>query len=64
MNINLDFDRIILHLWPWKRAIDRITHAMENGDYVWGVFLDFSKAFDMVHHNILMQKMELIGIRG
>ena len=28
--------------------VDRITEALENGDYVVGVFIDFSKAFDTV----------------
>ena len=26
--------------------IDKISKAIENGDYVLGLFLDFSKAFD------------------
>ena len=34
--------------------IDRITQTMENGEYVLGVFLDFSNAFDTVDQNILM----------
>ena len=33
--------------------IDRLTHAIEDGEYVIGVFLDFSKAFDTVDHAIL-----------
>ena len=37
---------------------------MENVYYVLSVFLDFSKAFDTDDHNILMQKVEFIGIRG
>ena len=34
--------------------IDKLAKSMENGDYVVGVFLDFSKAFDMVNHKILL----------
>ena len=34
--------------------IDRITHTIENGEYVLGVFLDFSNTFDTVDQNILM----------
>ena len=44
--------------------IDKLTKALENGDYVIGMFLDFSKAFDTVKHHILLEKLEYYGIRG
>ena len=44
--------------------VDKISNALENGEYVLGLFLDFSKAFDTVNHDILFEKLEYIGIRG
>ena len=43
---------------------DFISQALENGDYVIGIFLDFSKAFDTVNHAILFEKLDHMGIRG
>ena len=36
--------------------IDKIVSALDNGDSVNGVFLDFSKVFDTVDHTILLKK--------
>ena len=44
--------------------LDKIVKALENGEYVIGIFLDYSKAFDTVYHNILLKKLEYYGIRG
>ena len=37
---------------------------MDKGNYVLGLFLDLKKAFDTVDHQILLDKLETIGIRG
>ena len=44
--------------------IDKLTKAIENGEYVIGVFLEFSKAFDTVDHKILLDKLYHYGVRG
>ena len=44
--------------------MDTLIKSLDKGDYVIGVFLDFSKAFDTVDHDILLQKLEFYGIRG
>jgi hypothetical protein len=44
--------------------LDKITESMNNNEYMVGVFLDFSKAFDTVDHSILLQKLYHYGIRG
>ena len=43
---------------------DKISKALYDGEYVLGVFLDFSKAFDTVNHDILLRKLYAYGIRG
>ena len=44
--------------------VDQISNALENGNSVIGIFLDFSKAFDTVDHEIILMKLEYNGIRG
>ena len=44
--------------------INHLSEALERGEAVIGLFLDFSKAFDTVDHEILLVKLHHYGIRG
>ena len=44
--------------------VDKISNSLDMGEYVLGLFLDFTKAFDTVNHDIFLQKLEHLGIRG
>ena len=43
---------------------DKVIQAIEKGEYSVAVFLDFSKAFDTVDHDLLLDKLDHHGIRG
>ena len=44
--------------------MEKITKALDDKLYAIGVFIDLSKAFDTVNHQILLKKLEFYGIRG
>ena len=44
--------------------MEDITQAIDNGDDVDVIYLDFCKAFDRVPHTRLLRKLHGYGIRG
>ena len=44
--------------------MDKIAKSLENGELVIGVFLDFSKAFDTVNHDVLLLKLQHQVLEG
>jgi hypothetical protein len=44
--------------------IEYIQEALDNHYYIIGIFLDLTKAYDVVNHDILLNKLDLYGNRG
>ena len=44
--------------------IDNIESAIDNKQFVCGIFIDLQKAYDTVDHNVLLEKIQHYGIRG
>ena len=42
---------------------DIITKALEQGEFTLGVFLDIKKAFDTVHIDLLLKKLQRYGVK-
>ena len=43
---------------------DQISKSLSEGKFSMGIFIDLSKAFDTVDHQILLNKLAHLGIRG
>ena len=44
--------------------VNTVTKNMDKKSKTLGIFLDLSRAFDLVDHNILLHKLNYYGIRG
>jgi hypothetical protein len=44
--------------------IENIQQALDNNLHVVGIFLDLTKAYDVINHSILLYKLESYGVRG
>ena len=46
------------------KLVETVTDAFEQKEFVVGVLLDLSKAFDTINYNVLFRKLHYYGIRG
>ena len=46
------------------QLVNQITEALSQGKYTLGIFIDLSKPFDTVNHNILLEKLKAHGIQS
>ena len=45
-------------------VMNYIYKSLDEGNYVFGMYIDLKKAFDTVQHKILLYKLQHYGIRG
>jgi hypothetical protein len=47
-----------------QALIERIQEALDKRMYTIGIFIDLSKAYDVLNHELLLEKLSHYGIRG
>lgn len=57
------------YVWPWPlvamfRLVTDVIRALDGKEHVYGFFFDLSKAFDVVYHQMLLEKLEFIEMRS
>ena len=61
ININLVAEITIQQTYFLSFLIDKILKDFDNGVYTGMILIDLQEAFDMINHNILVEKLLPIG---
>ena len=61
---NLDFGKNHSTTHALNYSISQVKEALNKNEHILGIFIDLSKAFNTMDHNILLKKPEHYGIRG
>jgi len=51
-------------MYTLSDATEFVRVYLDKGLFVLGLFFDFSKAFHMVDHSVLLSKLSLFGVHG
>ena len=60
----MDFEKSHSSTHALNYSISQIKNALSRNEHVLGIFIDLSKAFDTIDHEILLKKYEQYAIRG
>ena len=58
---NKNFVKVFSTVHAIINLTDNIESAIDNKQFACGVFIDLQKAFDIVDHNILLEKIQHYG---
>ena len=64
MQLSVWFQKSALNSLAIQTTIHSITKALDTSYQSMGISIDFSKAFDTIQHNILLDKLYHYGVRG